>query len=110
MTTWPTTKGLTARLNTDAVRDYLQDDLPITWGKLVEARMREVGLRNVQVAVLADTTAQTIGKVIAGDIMPRDYLRFSIAAALGTSVEKLFPMPSMAEIEQRVTKRRRRVA
>lgn len=97
-TTWPTTKGLKPALDADAVRQHLKQALPPIWGARVDQRMLDLGFNNAQVAAMADTTPQTISKVRRGDIIPRDYLRITIAAALRTSPEKLFPMPSMAEI------------
>lgn len=91
---------MAAVLDGDAVRKHLQEDLPKAWGARVDERMRTLGMRNVQLAVRANTTAQTISKVRAGELVPRDYLRVMIAAALATTPEQLFPMPTMAEIQR----------
>lgn len=101
MSNWPTTKGLSPALDPEVVRRYLQDDLPKVWGARVDERMKALGLKNVQIAVLAGTTAQTVTKVRNGDIAPRDYLRVMLAAALATTPDALFPMPTMTEIGKR---------
>lgn len=85
-------------LDSDAVRAHLSKVLPIAWGARVDARMTALGLNNAQVAVLANTSQQTVSKVRKGDLVPRDYLRIMLAAALSTTPDQLFPMPSMIEI------------
>lgn len=89
---------MSATLDSDAVRIYLAKVLPLAWGSRVDERMKALGLNNAQVAVLAGTTGQTVSKVRSGDIVPRDYLRVMLAAALSTTPDQLFPMPSMVEI------------
>lgn len=64
------------------------------WGTNVRHRRQALDLTQRQLAELAgNTTVQTISKVEAGEIAPRDYLKLAIAAALATEVDALFPMP-----------------
>lgn len=108
MTNWPTTKGLSPCLDPEAVREHLNERLPAAWGARVDERMTSIGMNNAQLAVLSGTTPQTISKVRKGELVPRDYLRVMIAAALGTTTDHLFRMPDLKEIEASIAPRRRR--
>jgi transcriptional regulator with XRE-family HTH domain len=55
-------------------------------------------LRTAHVARMADTTPQTIDKIRSGEIIPKEYLRYAIAIALGCEVEALFPAPTREEL------------
>lgn len=101
---------MAAALDADAVRAYMADRLPAIWGARVDARMTALRMRNVQVAVRAATTPQTVSKVRAGELMPRDYLKVMIAAALATDVDSLFPLPTPAELAKAMAKTKKRVA
>lgn len=71
------------------------------WGSRLDAVIRSRQLRSADLAALADTTPQTIDKIRSGDIVPRDYLRFAIAMALGCEVDDIFPMPTRQELHDR---------
>lgn len=76
-----------------AVRAYLRTETA-TWGRNVHERRKELGLTLDHVAMLADTTPQTVHKVEHGQIVPRDELRLSLALALFCEVADLFPAPT----------------
>lgn len=64
-----------------------------TWGEKVAARRQQLGLSQQQLADLCETTQQTISKIETGAILPRDRLKVTIAARLGTTVAQLFAWP-----------------
>lgn len=101
---WPTTKGLAPALPEDKVRDYVARDVAAGWGRRVEERMTALGLRNVQLAKLSDTTPQTVLKIRRGELVPRDSLKIAIAAALGTAPADLFPLPDPREVEAAISR------
>jgi transcriptional regulator with XRE-family HTH domain len=72
------------------------------WGSNVRARRLELGLTLEELAGLADTTPQTVFKVERGEIVARDYLRLSLAFALGRESFDLFPLPRREVILEEV--------
>lgn len=69
------------------------------WGDAVVARRKLFGLNQRQFAALVDgVTVQTISKVENGEIIPRDYLKVAIAAALRTDAATLFPLPTYTDV------------
>jgi len=69
--------------------------------------MKALNLNNAQLAVRAATTPQTISKIRKGELYPRDHMRLMIAAALATTTEQLFPMPSWSSVLTESSGRRR---
>lgn len=94
------TDSLQAAQN-QAVRELLKEQARTVWPIRLQAHMDAL---DVPVQALADgagTTYQTIWKLLQGKLIPREYLRISIALALGTDVEKLFPLPTREAIVER---------
>lgn len=69
-------------------------------GARVKARRKALGLTLAQVGEFADTTAQTINKVEAGEIVVREDLKLSLSMALGCEPTDLFPTPTSIEVQQ----------
>lgn len=99
---WPTTAGLSAVVNAHDIRKAFDQLAKERWGSRLDAVMGARKMRNAQLAVLADTTPQTIAKVRQGLIVPKEYLRYSIAMALGCDVPDIFPLPTRAELLERL--------
>jgi transcriptional regulator with XRE-family HTH domain len=68
--------------------------LKIEWGRGVRLRRKAQGLSADRLARLADVTTSYIGRIELGIDSPRDMVRIRLAAALGTTVEELFPYPA----------------
>jgi hypothetical protein len=54
----------------------------------------ELGFTLESLAGAVDTRLQTISRVEAGSLVPRDYLRAAIAYALATEVDNLWTPPT----------------
>lgn len=98
---WPTTAGLSPVVDSNALRKAFESIAKEQWSARLDAVMDSRKVRNAQLAVLADTTPQTIDKVRRGRIVPREHLRYSIAMALGSDVSAIFPLPSREELIER---------
>lgn len=85
-------------LKLDRLRDHFSDAESKRWGVLVQARRRQLGLSQVQVASVVGCPVQTISKVERGQIVPRDYLKAAISMALAEEVGALFPWPTRREL------------
>jgi transcriptional regulator with XRE-family HTH domain len=81
-----------------AIRKALRGHAKIVWSNRLDSRMQALGVSVGDLADIAGTSYQTIWKIKRGDIYPREYLRVSIALALGAGVDDLFPMPSRDEL------------
>lgn len=98
---WPTTLGLSPVVSSNGIRKAFEALAKERWGSRLDAVMEARQMRNAQLAVLADTTPQTIDKVRRGLIIPREHLRYSIAMALGSEVAAIFPLPTREELVAR---------
>lgn len=67
-------------------------------GHLVHARRTKLGLTLEDVAGLVGVPDQTIWKIEQGMVSPRDYLKITLAAALGCSVDTVFPWPDKDQV------------
>jgi len=67
-------------------------------GRNVSNRRHALGLTQQQLADLVGMPVPTISKIEVGGLAPRDYLRISLAAALGCEVADLFPWPSKERV------------
>lgn len=80
-------------LDVTAVREYLRPGGP--WaretGARVAARRKELGLSEEQTAVSVGCTGNAIRMIESGRIVPRDYLRHSLAFLLAREVADLWP-------------------
>ena len=75
-----------------------------TWakeaGQRIKRRRNELGLTLEQLAGLCSTTAQTLSTIEQGDLVPRDYLRASIAYALCESIDDIWRTLSRSRIAE----------
>lgn len=88
-----------ALVDPDQLRHYMDREARY-WGGRVRQRREDLQLTMAVVATLAGTTPQTIQKIEAGEISPRDHLRVALAFALSTEVDRLFPMPTREVIQR----------
>ncbi|MGC0365824.1 putative transcriptional regulator [Rhodococcus sp. 27YEA15] len=63
----------------------------------VREHRRLAGLTQVQLATAGRVSRQSIVSIERGDYAPSVYLALRLAAALGTTVETLFPLPELEE-------------
>lgn len=76
----------------------MRSNLGPYWGQKVADRRRVVGLSQAQLAELCEISQQAISKIEAGDMIPLDRLKVTIAQKLATTPDALFPWPPMAEL------------
>lgn len=81
----------------DDLRRYVAREARVM-GARVKSRRQSLKLTLEQVALLADSTAQTVYKVEQGEIVARDHLRLGIAFALRCEPHELFALPSRAAV------------
>lgn len=67
-------------------------------GKKVMERRGELRMSQQRLADGAGSSLQTIFRIERGDLVPREYLRQSIAYTLFVEVDDLWPNPSRQEI------------
>lgn len=65
------------------------------WGKRVKQARENVGLSQRRLADLCDIDPATVSRIERGLIAPRDSLKWTIAGALGKTLEDLFPYPGV---------------
>lgn len=75
------------------------EDLRRAWGTNVRTARTDAGLTQQSLAVMCNVQTSTVSRIEAGKWSPGDILRMQLAAALGTSVSKLFPHDLTAETE-----------
>lgn len=63
------------------------------WGQRVAARREDLKITQVQLAQLCGITQQSISRIEAGVIVPRDSLKMTLAKNLGTTPTELFEWP-----------------
>lgn len=76
----------------------LRHNLGVYWGQKVGARRRYLGFSQQQLADLCGISQQAVSKIEAGEMIPLDRLKVTIAAKLGTTPADIFPWPPMAEL------------
>lgn len=76
----------------------LRTQAETVWANRLRAHMDALGISTQDLAEAADTTYQTIWKILRGELYPRESLRISIALALGADLDRLFPMPTAAQL------------
>jgi DNA-binding XRE family transcriptional regulator len=89
---------------TRAIRSVMRKQAAVVWANRLDSRMAAMRISTQQLADAVGTTYQTIWKMRQGGLYPREYLRVSIAMALGANVEEIFPMPSRTEIASALPK------
>ncbi len=108
---WPPAHELAAKVDSDLLRAEFEDYAKTEWPPRLEVAMAVRGeISDAQLAALADTTRQTIEKVRTGQIVPREYLRYSICIALECDVPALYPYPTRRELLERIAARTGRAA
>jgi putative transcriptional regulator len=64
----------------------------LDWGSRVYKRRTEMGLTQEQVSRLTGLSQQAISQIETGATVPRVTTLVSLARALGTSIDQLFPI------------------
>jgi transcriptional regulator with XRE-family HTH domain len=67
-------------------------DAAVSWGMRVQRRREELEWTQVDVAKNMGVAPQTISKIERDEIVPRLRTMESLAQALGTTLEELFPL------------------
>lgn len=98
-----TTTRMTALVDTDELREAFRSggEYPSQWGEAVNARRKALSVTRNNLAIMCNTSVQTIGRIETGQLLPRPYMQASLARALATQVSDLFPMPSFETIRDR---------
>lgn len=65
------------------------------WGERIAAQRQVLGLSQAQLGELCGMTQQSISKLEAGDMVPRERRKVVIAARLGVPVGVLFAWPEI---------------
>jgi transcriptional regulator with XRE-family HTH domain len=65
--------------------------LATRWGRRLREARLSAGLTQLELARRAGANQNTISRVEVGEHRPGDNTKFALAAALGTTVEALFP-------------------
>lgn len=90
-----------ALVDKDRLKSYMDRESRF-WGSLVTARRKTLRMTLAEVALLANTSPQTVFKIERGQITPRDELRIALAIALRTEVAALFPIADNATLRREV--------
>lgn len=67
------------------------------WGARVRSQRDTMGFTQVQLAEMCGVTQQHLSRIELGLVMPRMRLRMTLAGALRTTVDRLFPNPGTRE-------------
>lgn len=68
------------------------------WGEEVAKRRASLEFTQAQLAHLCDVKQQTISKIEAGDMIPSDQLKVTIARSLLTNPADLFVWPDLGDL------------
>lgn len=90
---------ITPAIDPEIVRKYLKREQRF-WGSKVHDARVALGWTLEDLAARTGSTSQTIHKIERGQIAPRDHLRIALAFALGTDVDRLFPIPDRETIRR----------
>lgn len=87
-------------LEDDALRSHLGPGgrWAVECGRRVKARRHELSFTLQQVADMAGSTLQTVSRVEAGKLVPRDHLKVALACALFVEPGELFALPDRATV------------
>lgn len=67
-------------------------------GNMIAQRRIAMGIRQHELATLTDLTPASISRIEDGLLVPRDYVRVAIAAALDVEPGELWPYPPLADV------------
>ncbi len=86
------------KLHQQDLDDFLRTKWARKCGNLVRSRRELLNLTPAQLAEAAGVSRPTLSKIENGKLLPRDYMRISVAHSLGCRVDDLWPWPSREKV------------
>lgn len=92
--------GMESLLDRHSLQNAFAKGGPIVkrWGNIVRTRRNSLKLSQEELALLSGISPSSVYRLEEGELCPLDATRCAVAAALGTSVDKLFPHPTRSEL------------